>query len=478
MGARGINNLASKILMTLFPPNTPCVRYRVDEYTAEALKQQEKVQADVEAKLAQRERAIMVEMETQALRPFLFEAIKHEIATGNTMLYLLPDGGLRVFRLDRYVVKRDPAGNVLEHITKEDIDPVVLEAMFGSAVYKKIRETYETEGAPKNDYKTCSLYTHVQRTPKKWTVYQEVHGLEVPGSRGGYPLDLSPWFPLRWIAIDGEDYGRGYVEEYLGGFQSLEGLRKAIVEGSAAAAKIVGLVNPGGVTRKKDLNDARNGDFISGKETDVTFLHVDKANDLQVAKAEADTLITELSRAFLLMSGVQRDAERVTAEEIRLLAQELESALGGVYSVQANVFQLPLVRRLEYQMEKSRKIPALPKEVIKLTPVGGLEALGRGHDLNKLDMFLGGAQQVLGPEVTAKYTNVSEYLTRRATAIGIDPKGLVPTQDEVLAQERVAMQQQMLQSLGPDAIKAISDNVIAARQQQGATPAQAAPPSA
>jgi hypothetical protein len=38
-------------------------------------------------------------------------------------------------------------------------------------------------------------------------------------------------------------------------------------------------------------------------------------------------LVTALAAAFMLMSDLRRDAERVTATELRQLAEELESAL-------------------------------------------------------------------------------------------------------------------------------------------------------
>ncbi|WP_416142518.1 portal protein [Escherichia coli] len=45
-------------------------------------------------------------------------------------------------------------------------------------------------------------------------------------------------------------------------------------------------------------------------------------------------------------SAVQRTGERVTAEEIRYVASELEDTLGGVYSILSQELQLPLVRVL------------------------------------------------------------------------------------------------------------------------------------
>ena len=43
-----------------------------------------------------------------------------------------------------------------------------------------------------------------------------------PGSEGQYKKDLMPWIALRMVHLDGEDYGRSFVEEYLGDLKSLE----------------------------------------------------------------------------------------------------------------------------------------------------------------------------------------------------------------------------------------------------------------
>lgn len=48
----------------------------------------------------------------------------------------------------------------------------------------------------------------------------------------------------------------------------------------------------------------------------------------------------------LLNSAVQRNGERVTAEEIRYVAGELEDTLGGVYSLLSQELQLSLIRRV------------------------------------------------------------------------------------------------------------------------------------
>ena len=121
----------------------------------------------------------------------------------------------------------------------------------------------------------------------------------------------------------------------------------------------------------------------------------------------------------------------MTAEEIRMVSQELESALGGLYSLLSNEMQLPLVNRLMGVMQKKKNMPKLPKDLVNPVIVTGIEALGRGHDLQKLDAFL--------PEHTscrtsaiATYVNIDEYFKRRATSLGIKTAGLIKSQEEIM----------------------------------------------
>ena len=439
LGARGVNNLASKLLLALMPPNSPFFRFTIDDYTLEQLTQQEGMRAEVDEALGKIERAVMQEIESQALRVSVGEALKQLLVTGNVLLFLSPDGGLKVYRLDRYVVRRDPMGNVLEIIVQETVAP--------EALPEEIREELKDTDKTGKD-KTVEMFTRVYRDGNRWRVYQEVKGRTIPGTEGDYPLEKSPWIPLRFTKIDGEDYGRGYVEEYYGDLRSLEALTKAIVEGSAAAAKVLFLVNPNGVTEQRTLSESENGAVRSGVADDVTVLQVQKFADFRVAFETIEAISQRLSFAFLLNTAVQRAGERVTAEEIRYMAGELEDALGGVYSILSQEFQLPLVNRLVHQLERKRKIPTLPKGVVKPTITTGLEALGRGHDLNKLDVFIGGVLQTFGPEVVSQYLNVGDYLTRRGTALGIDMKGLVRSEEEVQQMQQAAMLAQQQAAVG------------------------------
>ncbi len=455
IGARGINNLASKLLLALFPPNAPIFRLLIDDFTIEELTKRKDMKALIEEALGKVERAVMTEIEGAAIRVTAFEALKQLIVAGNALLFLPPEGGMRAYRLDRFVVKRDPMGNVLEHITKETVAPDTLPEAYVKRLGPNARQKYNN--ALSAD-KTLDLYTHVKLVNGMWRVYQEVEGVKVPGTEGTYPKDKSAWIPLRFTKIDGEDYGRGYVEEYYGDLKSLETLTKAIVEGSAAAAKILILVKPNGTTNKRVIAEAPNGSVRSGDANDVTFLQLDKYADFRIAKETMSEITQRLAMAFLLNSAIQRAGERVTAEEIRYMASELEDALGGVYSILSQEFQLPLVSRIMFSLERKGRLPALPKGVVRPTITTGLEALGRGHDQMKLDSLL---QRLapLGPEVIAEYLNVGDYIKRTATAIGIEANGLVRSEQEVQTARQQRQMQQMGQQFVPEIAGALRDQL-------------------
>lgn len=445
VGANGLKNLAAKLLMTGFPPNTPMFRMQIDEILLDQYQVDEQQKTKMETALAKFERAVMKEIEMSGDRAAIFEMIKHLVLTGNALIHDSPLG-LRVYNLNNYVCRRDPSGNALEIITHEQVDRVVLPEVLRAQIDKD--QKYKGK-------ETISLYTRVKRTETSWEVYQEVCGITVEETRGTYPLDKCPWLALRFNRIDGEDYGRGYIEEYLGDLRSLEDLSQSLVEGARAAAKLLFLVNPNGTTQQKDLAEADNGAIVPGMKDEVTTLQMEKFHDFQTAERQAQTIEARLNRAFLMAQSVQRDAERVTAEEIRFMAQELETTLGGFYTLFAQEFQRPYVQLKISKMQKARRLPQLPKDIVRPVITTGVEALGRGNDRQKLVAYGMTLNQAFGPEIAATMINKGEFAERLAAADGIDTKGLVPTQDELQAQEQQQQQQAMMQQLGPQGISTL-----------------------
>ena len=444
VGARGVNSLASKLLIALLPPSTPFFKLSIDSLAL--LKEgQEGLETEIDKGLRVIESALMNEIEISNDRVAMFEALKHLIVGGNVLLYLT-DNGLKVYHLNRYVCKRDDVGNIIEIITKETVHPQALPPDFLEMIKKK--DNYDAADFDED----LDIYTHIKRYGNDFNWHQECKGEKIPGTDGNSKIDTSPWICLRWVRIDGEDYGRGYVEEYQGDLISLESLMQSVIEGAAASAKCVFLVNPNGVTRAQTLAKAPNGAIREGSAQDISTLQVNKGGDFQVAFSAIQRIESRLEYAFLMSRSIQRDAERVTAAEVSIMANELENSLGGIYSILTQEFQLPYLKRRMHMLVRSGKAPKLPDNIVKPKIVTGLQGLGRGNDRAKLVEFIGTVSQALGPDVMRMYMNVDEAIKRLANSIGIDTANLVKTQEQIQQEMQAQQQQQLIQHLGPAAL--------------------------
>jgi hypothetical protein len=171
----------------------------------------------------------------------------------------------------------------------------------------------------------------------------------------------------------------------------------------------------------------------------------------------------------MLNTSVQRGGERVTAEEIRYMARELEDGLGGIYTVLTQELQLPMLNIVLARMTKAKRIPALPKGIVKPTITTGLEAIGRGQDLEKLKMFVEGLVQMQA----MGWLKMDEFVKRTANALGVDPLGLIKTSEEMAQEQQQAQQQAMMQQAVAPGIQAMGGIAKQAMAQQ--QPTQEAP---
>jgi len=157
----------------------------------------------------------------------------------------------------------------------------------------------------------------------------------------------------------------------------------------------------------------------------------------------------------------------VTAEEIRLLAQELETALGGVFSRFAVELQLPLARRYMSILKRLNKLPSLPKGVVSPEVTTGLPALGRFASLQRLDLLLQGIAELFGPAAVEKKIKMDTYIGLRSAELGTDITGLFRTDEELAQAAQEEHRRQLeLQAAAPTV------NAIAAKQAGGAAQAQ------
>ena len=441
VGAKVVVTLAAKLMLALLPPQTTFFKLQIREDKL-GTELPPEMRSELDLSFSKIERLIMEYIAASNDRVVIHQALKHLIVGGNALIFMGKDG-LKNFPLNRYVVNRDGNGNILEIVTKELISRKVLD--IEGLEPEPLSPNDEGAETPNGD--DVEVYTCVKldEDSGRWIWYQEVFDKIIPGSKSTAPKNASPWLPLRFNTVDGEDYGRGRVEEFIGDLKSLEGLSQALVEGSAAAAKVVFLVSPSSTTKPKTIAEAGNGAIVQGRPEDVAGIQVGKTADFQTAANMAQQIEKRISDAFLTMNV--RQAERVTAEEVRLTQMELEQQLGGLFSLLTVEFLIPYLNRTLLVLTRSNQIPKIPKDLARPSIVAGVNALGRGQDRESLVAFLTTISQAMGPEMMMQHINPSEAIKRLATSQGIDVLNLVKTEQQIMQQRQQLMMQQAQKSL-------------------------------
>ena len=430
VGAKAVVTLASKLMLALLPPQTTFFKLQIaDDKLGTELPAE--IRSELDLSFAKLERMVMDSIAASSDRVTVHQAIKHLVVGGNALLFMGKDG-IKHYPLNRYVVERDGNGNVIEIVTKELINKQLLPV----DIVKDPLMVNETTTAT-ND---CEVYTHVRLENNRWLWHQEVYDKVIPGTQGKAPKDTSPWLVLRFNTVDGENYGRGRVEEFIGDLKSLEALSQAITEGSAAAAKVVFLVSPSSTTKPQTLAKAGNGAIIQGRPDDVAVVQVGKTADFATAAQQMQMLERRIAEAFLVLTV--RQSERTTAEEVRLTQLELEQQLGGLFSLLTVEFLVPYLNRKLMMMQRSGELPRYPKDLVKPTIVAGINALGRGQDRESLTNFIMTIAQTLGPEGMMQHLNPDEFIKRLAAAQGIDVLNLVKSMEQKQQEQQQAAEQQ------------------------------------
>ncbi|KQW36751.1 portal protein [Rhizobacter sp. Root404] len=455
VGSTGHSHLASKLTMTLLPANSGFFKLQADiaELRKEGLDQAGITEID--SSLGESEQYIQTAMSSGTLRAKVTESLLHIFAVGSNFMHVTDPANVVLYRLDQYVVRRARKGRLLEFVLFEELDIEELTA----------EERAATDLTQHKGDQPLEMYTWGKLRDGKMEVHKEVNGKLIPGTEETFPEDECPYIALRFRSVDGEHYSRSLIDEVYGDLNALDGLSQALLEGSLMASKVIWLVNPGVTTKLEDLVQARNGSFIYGNAGEVQALQMQKHADFATAAQHMAKLEQRLAMAFLMSAAVQRDGERVTAEEIRTMARELEDGLGGLYSLLSQELQLPLVRIVMSLLKREKRLPQYPKHVVKPQIVTGIEALGRGHDADKLREFLSEIVQLPG---AAERLNIGEIITRLATAGGVSTENLVRSDQEIAAERQKQMMEQAAMNVGQQ----VGPGLIQGAMAQAQAPAE------
>jgi len=435
-GARWVNHLANKIVDVLFPVSrpfftiamTPKAKLELEkEIGEENSGQMQEMVRDATSKISE---AALRHLNLVEYRPVAIMAAKHLIVTGNVLLRRLPTGERVLYPVDRYGVRRDLKGKEFE---------VVLADKKRFDTFDDATKTLILEAQPRiKDNDMLDLYTHYIKEGKRWKITQEVEGIPVgkPMYQNEKDYDL---LVLDWSLFAGENYGRGLVEDNATMFHQIDVCTEAVVDLASVTADIKFFVRPGSPLSLQiaELNAAPRGTYWPGNGEDITVPEVRARNDLQTLVQLVQQWEQELSQTFL-MSSV-RQAERVTAEEIRMVANELESAFGGLYSQLAMQWQQ---READFAISKvdfNAEVGGLGDQFEVLVTTG-LESLSKEGQIDNLRLAIGDLQMMEAvPEDVRGAMNALRFAKFVFTNRNVDLKAFLNTAEEMEANRQQAL---------------------------------------
>lgn len=430
MGAQVVNHLANKITTVLFQPGRPFFRLDLTDKQKLQLAELGLESAFIDELLSKTEAEGMKQLTKAKLRTAILEVLKALIVVGNSLLYF-PDKKSnesmtsQVYSIKDYTVERDMSGDVVRLITRDTHSVSNLPEDIAALIPRDEKTEYDDQ---------VTIYTCVLRLRSgRFMVWQELENYaRIPRRIGLYAAKDLPWIPLTWNLSRGRNYGTGLVEEYSGDFNVYSALAEALMHLAILAADIKILVDPMGSTDVTDLNESESGTYVYGREGDLSYAQVEKLQDAEFIIKNMEIYARRIGAGFLFNTTVTRDAERVTAEEIRMQANELEGSLGGVYSRLAEEMQLPIARRV------MQRVGDEFKDVEPLI-VTGVESLSRTTELDQIMMFFNDLRALAElPEQAAKRLDWQNTMSKLGAARQVSYRELLLEEDVVRQNDKDA----------------------------------------
>jgi len=437
VGASLVNHLANKIVDVLFPVSRPFFTVAMTPEAQLKLEQElgddqaSVLQEQVRDATAKLERVAMRGLKLTAYRPTAILAAKHLIVTGNALLRRMPSGERVLYPVNRYGVRRDILGKEIEVVLS---DKKVF-STFSDEMQKMILAVHG--GTKQTDM--IQLLTHYKRDGKRWAIRQEAEGVGIGHTvyQNDKDYDL---LILDWTLHPGENYGRGLVEDHASTFHNIDVTNEAVIDLMAIIADVKFFVRPGSPLSHDlaALNAAPRGTYWPGNAEDISIPEMRARGDLSTMIEVVSRWENELSQAFL--KSTVRDAERVTAVEIRMVANELESAFGGLYSQLAMSWQQ---KEADYAISKvdfDKEVGTIGNafEVVVTT---GLESLSREGQIDNLRLAIGDLQMMEAvPEDMRGSINPLRFAKFVFTNRSVDLKAFLYSQEEMQANQEQQMQ--------------------------------------
>lgn len=469
ISAMAVNTLASALMFMAFPPGQPIMRLKPEVFKVQGeIDQDPQMYANLLLAMSSLEIAHREKLQTTPIATAYVGLMKLLLVAGNALWKHIKLKEPTYHRPDCYVVKRNSGGLPLRTIHKECVTFETLDKEHQDQIRPLLsdQDWKKTDGSHKKDFEvevevySVMKYHKASDGEETWLYWQECKGVTLEDTEVETDFDNPPMWPAWLIPEYGQDWGRSYCEEYRGDLYTLEAHASSINDGASLAALSLLFVKPGG-TSVKQVRQARNLSVLSGDANDLSVFRSDKTGDFNFVVQNYLETAKRVSAAFLMQSSIQRNGERVTAEEIRRLGQELDKAMGGLYTSTATGTQKVVIQRaVALNEDETPELPAIPRDIVKVEVITGVDALGQSTEAENLTEYATAARTAF-PTKFEQTHDAHNFFTRLAAARGVKPDGLVLSAEQVQAdnaamQEQAAQQTVLDKGTGP-AVKGLAD---------------------
>lgn len=366
-----VQNLANKLVMSMFSPVSPFFELSMGTAARLELAERGVEEAAIPAILAENERQAAKFFGSSGQRAKMYRVAEHLIVLGNALIVEESPTRLRVLGLRNWAVERDFFGDVQTLVIAEpylfrNLQPQVQEVMGHRYANGDTRVTH---------------YRVIQREGHGgFTETRAIDNVQLPDEfTGYYAADRLPYHVPTWDLQDGDHYGTGLVERFIGDLESLERLDEGLVNSGVLATQFRWLADPTKGVRVVDFQNSVTGEAIPGTKDGLTTVSagMDVAHSLRIVQEVASARERRVGQAFLLAGSVVRDSERTTAEEVRLVMREFENTHSGTFSTAAVNWQRPMARWA------LRGIGVHVEDLgLDISIPSGLEGLARQHEVD------------------------------------------------------------------------------------------------
>ncbi len=335
IGAECLSNLGSQILKIAFPAQGTFFTVTAKK-NAELLGGLSDSQRDTIYRKV--EEASMLGLYKRGLHSQKTPMMQKMLALGDT-IYSVPKvkkEKIQVYDNNDVVIKRTRNGVVSDVIVKEKTEYRFLSESAKMQLREKGRQF-------RHDSDEVCMYTHEYlNNDDKYSLTYSIDDVQLDMPENFVTSSGRKFQVSSLTTVRGSHYGTGIVTQYLSLIHKANVYADTATDTAVAGSLVNWAVHPNANVRPEEWANREQGEPFGVKPDDIKAITADVGTHLQITQIMYAEIVRTLSRVFLLPQAVQRDAERVTAQEIRMIASRLEETHAGLYATIAEGLQRTL----------------------------------------------------------------------------------------------------------------------------------------